>query len=186
MLVATRIRRGNILKLDDALYRVLDVKHVTPGKGHAHVQVKLRSLKDGNQRNERLNSGDKVEEAELESRTAQYLYEDGGKYHFMCQETYETIELDGELVGDATQLLLPDTMVELVQFEGATLGIHLPKTVELKVTETEPNFKGATAACQTKPATLETGLVVQVPPFVVAGDVVRVDTESLEYQERVR
>ncbi len=184
MILATQIRRGNILKLNGDLYRVLATKHVTPGKGHAHVQVKLRSLKDGNQRNERYNSSDKVEKAILETRPAEYLYEDGGTYHFMDNESYETIELSEEIVGDDALLLLPNTTVDLVVHDGHTLGIEMPKVVVLEVVETEPHMKGATAASQNKPAKLETGLVVQVPPFIKAGEKIRVDTESIAYIER--
>ena len=184
MILATRIRRGNILKIDGDLYRVMETKHVTPGKGHAHVQVKLRSLKDGNQRNERYNSSDKVEKAILETKPAEYLYEDGGVYHFMDNETYETVELHGDDIGDDTQFLLPNTTVDLVVHEGNTLGIELPKVVVLEVTETEPHLKGATATSQNKPATLETGLIVQVPPFIKVGEKLRIDTENVEYIER--
>lgn len=184
MILATQIRRGNILKIDGDLYRVMDRKHVTPGKGHAHVQVKLRSLKDGNQRNERYNSSDKVEKAILETRPAEYLYEDSGVYFFMDNESYETIELHEEMVGDDALLMLPNTTVDLVVHDGNTLGIELPKVVVLEVVETEPHMKGATAASQNKPAKLETGLVVQVPPFIKAGEKIRVDTENVAYIER--
>jgi len=186
MLVATRIRKGNILKIDGGLFRVMEVKHVTPGKGHAHVQVRLRNLKIGNQLEKRYNSGDKVEKAHLETRDAEFLYEADGSYCFMDSETYEQISLDADIIGDSVQLLLPNTPCQLVMHDGTTLGVELPKLVELEVTETTPSLKGATAAAQTKPATLETGLVIQVPPFITTGDKIRVDSESMAYVERAK
>jgi elongation factor P len=186
MLLATKVRKGNIILLDGELYSVMGTKHVTPGKGHAHVQLKLRSLSLGNQREERFNSSDRVEKAILETKPAEYLYEENGIYYFMDNETYEQIEIQADFVGDAAGYLLPNTTVSLTVHEGRTLGIELPKVVELTVVECPPNMKGATATAQTKPATMETGIIIQVPPFIAQGEKIRVDPESGEYVERVK
>jgi len=186
MLLATKIRKGNVLKINNELYRVMTIKHVTPGKGHAHVQVKLRSLSQGNQMEQRYNSSDKVEKAILETREAEFLYEAAGTYCFMDNESYESIELEKDFIGDDVDFLLPNTTVNLTVHDGNPIGIELPKTVILEVIECPPNMKGATATAQTKPATLETGIEIQIPPFVERGEKIKVDTESREYVERVK
>ena len=183
---ATQIRKGNVLKINDTLYRVLVMDHVTPGKGRAHVQTKLRALVDGTQSEMRFRSDEEVEKAFLETREMQYLYEDPDGYHFMDTGTYEQIHLSQEMLGDAVQYLLPNTMVMIQMHDGNPLGVELPPVVELTVVETQPGVKDATASAQRKPATMETGLVVQVPAFINEGEVLRINTTDGSYSERVK
>ncbi len=181
---ATRLRRGMLIKLHDHLYRVLELQHVTPGNKRGFVTSKLRNVRAGTLTDHKFSSGDFVERAMLDARKMQFLYADGEGYHFMDTETYEQIRLDAETLGDSTHYLLPDATITVELFEGSPVGIGLPLTVDLTVEETAPAIKGATASAQLKPARLETGLVVQVPPFIANGDKVRVNTETGEYQAR--
>lgn len=183
---ATDIRKGNILRINDVLYRVMRMDHVTPGKGRAHVQTKLRHLLEGTQTEMRFRSSDDVEKVALENKQMQYLYGDGDGYHFMDTETYEQIVLDEDQIGDAKDYIIPDTIVTVELFEERALGVELPPVVELKVVETMPGIKDATASAQRKPATLETGLVVQVPSFVEQDEVIRVNTADGSYSERAK
>ena len=183
---ATNIRKGNILRVDGALYRVMDMVHVTPGKGNAVVQTKLRNLIDGNQTDTRFRSSADVERVALETKQMQYLYHDGDNYHFMDTVTFEQVELQADKLGDTVNFLVPEATVMTEWFEGTAIGVELPPTVDLKVIETAPGIKGATAANQRKPATLETGLVVQVPPFIEAGEMIRVSTVDSTYSERAK
>lgn len=183
---ATNIRKGNILRVDGVLYRVMDMDHVTPGKGQAVVQTKLRNLIDGNQTDMRFRSNVDVEKVALETKQMQYLYHDGDDYHFMDTETFEQVHLTAEKLGNTTDFLVPEATVMTEWFEGTAIGVELPPTVDLKVIETAPGIKGATAANQRKPATLETGLVVQVPPFIEEGELIRVNTTDSSYAERAK
>ena len=183
---ATNIRKGNILRINGQLLRVLTMDHVTPGKGRAHVQTKLRNLADGTQSEVRLRSSDDVERVALESKQMQYLYADGDGYHFMDTENYEQVHLSGETLGDAVKYIVPDSMLTVEWFEGRPLGVDLPPTVDLRVVETMPGIKDATASAQRKPATLETGLVVQVPSFIEQDEVIRVSTVDASYSERAK
>lgn len=185
MITATRLRPGMMIIHDGELCRVLKVDHITPGKGKAHVQATVRNVKSGNSLPCRWNSDDKIERAFLEEHTMQYLYDDGERYHLMNTENYEQIEMDHEMFGDAIHYILPNMNVQVTFHEGQPVGLDLPQTVDLKVTEAAPALKGQTAQAQFKSCTVETGLEVQVPPFVKAGDVIRINTESGEYQERV-
>ena len=181
---ATRLRKGNLVKMNTALLRVLDVNHLTPGKGHGFVQARFRNIRTGALNDHKFRSEDSVERAMLDTRKMQFLYADGDTHHFMDTETYEQTHLTAETLGDAVNYLLSDSVITVQLFESEPVGIDLPLTVELVVRETTPAIKGATVSAQLKPATLETGLVVQVPPFVAVGDVIRVNTESGEYQGR--
>ena len=181
---ATRLRRGMLIKLHDSLFRVLELQHVTPGNKRGFVTSKLRNVRAGTLTDHKFSSGEFVERAMLDARQMQFLYADGDGYHFMDTETYEQIRLDAETLGDSTNYLLPDATITVELFEGSPVGIGLPLTVDLTVEETAPAIKGATASAQLKPARLETGLVVQVPPFIANGDKVRVNTETGEYQAR--
>lgn len=183
---ATNIRKGNILRIDRNLYRVMNMDHVTPGKGRAHVQTKLRKLQDGTQTEMRFRSTDDVEKVALESKEMQYLYSDGGGHHFMDTTSYEQAGLSEELLGDAIQYLVPNALVTMEWFEGQPIGVALPPTVELKVIETMPGIKDSTASAQRKPATLETGLIVQVPSFIEQDEVIRVSTIDGSYSERAK
>lgn len=186
MIDATKIRRGMIIKLEDQLYRVLDCQLITPGRWKAMVQTKLRNIKDGSQLEYRFRSEDRVEQAYLEEVEMVYLYRDGDDFYFMNLQTYEQIKLDAEAIGDGVNYLKPDLVLTIELYEGQPVGIKLPNTVDLTVVETEPMLKGATQSASSKPAKLETGLVIQVPQFIKEGDVIRVDTREDKYLERVK
>jgi elongation factor P len=181
---ATNIRKGNIIRVKGVLYRVLVMDHVTPGKGRAHVQTKLRNLTDGTQTEIRFRSEDDVEKVALETKMMQYLYSDNTGFHFMDTDTYEQVALTAETLGDTPQYIVPDSVIKMEWFEGTPVGIELPAAVDLKVVETMPGIKDATASAQRKPATMETGLVVQVPPFIEEGEVLRVSTVDGSYLGR--
>ena len=185
MIQATQVRKGMYIKHDGDLYRVVSTEHVTPGKGRGMVQAKIRQIKSGAIMDHRFRSGDRVDRVVLDEMEMEYLYQDGDTYHFMNGETYEQIGLSAETLGDAVPYLLPNIKLEVQFWEGQPIGFNPPQNVEMKVVETEPGIKGATASSVNKPATMETGLVVQVPPFINEGDVIRVDTSSGTYVERV-
>lgn len=183
-LAATRLRRGMIIKMDGELLRIHELEHKTPGNLRGFVRIKTRNLRSGTMQEQRLRSEDVVERAVLEEKTMQYLYSDGDGYHFMDTETYDQIHLSAEVLGDSVGFLKAE-MTITVEFYGVEpVGIELPQTVDLKVIETVPAIKGSTASAQLKPATLETGVVVQVPPFVGEGEIVRINTETGEYLSR--
>ena len=167
------------------LCRVLDLQHLTPGNKRGFVQCRLRNLRSGTLTDHKFRSEDDVERAVLNSRRMQFLYADGDGYHFMDTESFDQVQLTGETLGASVSYLLPEAVIVVELFDGDPVGIQLPLTVDLQVTETAPAIKGATASAQLKPAQLETGLVVQVPPFIANGDRVRVNTETGEYQSRV-
>ena len=173
-----------LIKLNDVLYRVMEVTHLTPGKGKAFVQSRMRNVRAGTLLDHKFRSVDVVERAVLDDREMQFAYRDGDTFHFMDLESYEQIEMRAETLGDSVNYLLPEATIKVSLFEGAAVGLDLPLTVDLRVEETAPAIKGSTANAQLKPARLETGLVVQVPPFVSAGDKVRVNTETGDYQSR--
>jgi len=181
---ATRLRKGMLIKVGENLFRVLELQHVTPGNLRGFVRVKLRNIRTGTLSDQKLRSEDEVERATLDEKSMQYLYRDGGSFYFMDTETYEQIALTDEVLGDAMNYLVAESVIEMEFYGSEPVGIELPQTVDLTVTETTPAIKGATASAQLKPATLETGLVVQVPPFVNQGDRVRINTETGEYQSR--
>lgn len=183
---AIQVRKGNVIEFRGELYRVTDAVHVTPGKGSAMMQVKMKRLSDGTNAEHRFRPDEAVEKATVITKEYQYLYRDGNLFYFMDLETYEQIHLDTEMLGDAEYYLLPETIVQIQFYEGQPIGVELPPAVELKVTETEPSLKGATVSSSYKPATVETGLVVQVPPFINIGDVIRVDTRDGKYLDRVK
>jgi elongation factor P len=181
---ATRLRKGNLIKMGTDLCRVLDLHHLTPGNKRGHVLAKLRDIRSGRLLDHKFRSEDDVERATLDEREMQFLYRDGDMYNFMDTSSYEQIHLSAEVLGDSAMYLLPEMLINVEFYETEPVGIHLPLTVDLKVTDTVPGIKGATAAAQVKPATVETGLVVTVPAFVNTGDTVRVNTETGEYLSR--
>jgi elongation factor P len=183
---AIQIRKGNVLDYQGDLYRVAEMEHVTPGKGQALVQITMKRLRDGVKIDNRFRPDEAVEKAALFTRNYQYLYQDGDDYVFMDQENYEQIHLSLDLLGDDAYYLLPSTVVQLLMYENAPIGVELPGVVELKVVETDPNLKGATVSSSYKPAKLETGLTIQIPPFIEVGEVIRVDTSSGRYLERAK
>lgn len=181
------IRPGYVIKYNNHLYRVMTAMHRTPGKGKAFLQAKLRKLSDGTQTEVRFRADEEVERAELEQADMEYLYDDPTGYCFMNCETYEQIFLEESMLTDAKKYLLPNTVVQVESCEGKPIGVSFPdKVVNLKITETDPPLKGATASGTGKPATLETGLVVTVPQFIEVGETVRVSTTTGEYLERVK
>jgi len=186
MINATQIRRGMIIKLDGNLYRVLEAVHITPGRWKAMVQTKLRSLKEGTLLNHRFRSEDRVDQAYLEDVEMQFLYMSGQDAVFMNLENYEQIRLEPEIIGDGTNYLVPNIVFKIELYEGKPVGVEPPLTVDMKVIKTEPFLKGATQSASYKPATLETGLTVTVPPFINEGDVIRVDTREDKYIERAK
>jgi elongation factor P len=183
----SQVRKGMVIVGDDGqLYAVVDRDLNTPGNWRAILQLKLKNLKTGSITINRVRPQDKVEQAYLDKREMQYIYQDGDGYVFMDTETFDQMTLDRELVGDLMLYMKEGNKAQVVLYEGKALSIDLPATVELKVVETEPSVKGATAAAQFKPATLETGLKITVPPFVGIGEMIAVDTRSGEYLSRVK
>jgi elongation factor P len=181
---ATRLKKGMLVKIDQDLFRVLELQHVTPGNLRGFVRVKFRNIRSGNLSDQKLRSEDTLDRATLEEREMQYLYKDGDSFHFMDTTSYEQSHIAAEVLGDSMNYLIPEATIK-VEFYGAEpVGIELPPTVDLKVEDTAPGIKGATASAQVKPARLETGLVVSVPPFVNTGDSIRVSTETGEYLSR--
>jgi len=183
---ATQIRKGNIVRIDGRLYKIMNMDHVTPGKGRAHIQTKLRNLLEGTQTEKRFRSDEDIEKVVIETKQMQYLYSDGDGYHFMDTTTYDQVALTKDTLGNAVQYLIPESTLNLEWFEGNAIGVDLPPVVELKVVETPPGVKDATASAQRKPAKMETGLVVQVPSFINEGEVIRVNTTDASYSERAK
>jgi len=186
LIPATQLRVGMLIKYQNDLYRMTQVVHVTPGNWRGMVQTKMRNIRTGNQTENRFRSEDKVDRVTMEQHEMEFLYEAGGDYHFMNTENYEQIALTDEILGDATKYLKPNMGVSIEFYEGKPMGISLPKTVDLAVTETAPGLKSATVTNALKPATTETGLVVQVPNFIDTGEVIRVDTDTGEYLSRAK
>jgi elongation factor P len=185
MLDSGELRKGLVIELDGHLYYILDYRHIKVGRGSAQVRLKLRDVKAGHTIERTFQAGERFRRVRLESHSAQYLYQDGELYYFMDQENFEQIPLVAEQLGEALNYLREGLMLQIATHEGQPLGVELPITVDLRVTETPPSFKGDTAQGGSKPAVLETGITVQVPFFVETGDVIRVDTRSGEYLERV-
>jgi len=183
---ASEMKKGQTVKVDGRLYAIVDFQHVKLGKGGAIYQTKLKSLADGTIRNIRIRSEETIEEAFLDKRTFEYLYSSGGEHILMDISSYDQISLDDEAFGDGQKYLKPNTQLQLSIYQGRPVVVELPNTVDLEVAETAPEIRGATATNQNKPATLETGLIVQVPPFIKVGDIVRIDTRSGEYLTRAK
>jgi elongation factor P len=184
MIQATQLKRGMVIVHDGQLYRVLETLHKTPGNLRGFVQAKMRNLKSGSQVEHRFRSVDMAERAILDESEMEFLYQDGDMYHFMNNETFEQMGLSEEVLGDAVGYLIPNIKLKVEMYEGRPVGIELPLTVEMKVMETEPAIKGASVSNVGKPAKMETGLVVNVPPFINEGDVIRIDTATGAYIER--
>jgi len=183
MISATELRRGVIVELDGKLYQVMDYQHVKQ-KRTALARVKLRDVQGGHTFERTFQSSEKLVRARLELRDVQYLYGEGDLHHFMDQETFEQASLNTEQLGEAINYMKEGMSLQLSTYKGDIIGVELPVAVELEVTDTEPGFKGDTATAGTKPATMETGITVQVPLFVNQGDVIKVDTRTGEYLER--
>jgi len=181
---ATRLKKGMLVKIENDLFRVLELQHVTPGNLRGFVRVKFRNIRSGSLSDQKLRSEDSVERATLDEREMQYLYQDGDSYYFMDTGSYEQIHISSEALGESVNYLKPEMTIQVEFYGSEPVGIELPQTVDLKVLDTVPGIKGATASNQIKPAKLETGLVVSVPPFINNGDVVRVSTDTGEYLSR--
>jgi len=183
---ASEMRKGQTVTIDGKLYAIVDYQHVKLGKGGAVFQTKLKSLTDGSIQNIRLRAEEQVEEAYLDKRTYEYLYSSGSEHILMDTTTYDQISLDDDAFGDGPKYLKANSRLQVSMYEDKPVIVTLPNTVDLEVTDTPPEIKGATATNQNKPATLETGMIVQVPPFVKVGEMIRVDTRTGEYVTRVK
>ncbi len=181
---ANDLRPGMVIKHNNELYSIFRAEHRTPGNLRAFVQARMRNLRSGAMIDHRFRSEDNVERAIIDETQMQYLYADGDSYYFMNTENYEQLHMPKEVVGDRAQYLVPDVTLAVTFYEGRPIDIALPPTVDLKVVETEPGIKGGSATNVGKPAKLETGLVVQVPPFISEGETIRVDTSAGTYLER--
>ncbi|CAN5849868.1 elongation factor P [soil metagenome] len=179
------LRKGIAIELDGELWQIMDYHHIKMGRGSAQVRIKLRNVKRGQTVERSFQAGEKWPRAFLEKRPVQFLYRDGDDFHFMDTQSYEQFALSAGQLGDAAGYLVEGMTLDRTSHESETIGVELPISVELKVTHTEPGFAGDTQSGARKPATLDTGLVVQVPIFVEEGDVIRVDTRTGEYQTRV-
>jgi elongation factor P len=178
------MKKGMLIKIGQDLFRVLELQHVTPGNLRGFVRVKFRNIRTGTLADQKLRSEDFVDRATLDEREMQYLYRDGDAFHFMDTASYEQLHIDAEALGENVNYLIPDALIKVEFYGTEPVGIELPQTVDLVVEDTAPGIKGATASNQIKPARLETGLVVNVPPFVNNGDKIRVNTETGEYLSR--
>jgi len=179
------LKPGNAVRLDNQLYVVRSTEHVKPGKGPAYVQAKLKTVPGGSITDKRFRAAEEVEQVDLDRREMEYLYADASGYVFMDNETFEQVTLDGDLVADAMQYLKPNTNMNVLFYEGNPISYELPSVVDLQVTDTAPQPKGATATNQLKEAELETGLKTRVPPFIDVGETVRINTEDASYVSRV-
>ncbi len=185
MISTGELRKGVAIELDGDLWQILDYHHIKMGRGSAQVRIKLRNIKRGQTVERTFQAGEKWPRAQLDRRPIQFLYRDGNDFHFMETESYEQFSLTADQLSDAVQYLKEGMMLDRTSYEGETIGVELPVTVDLQVVQTEPGFAGDTATGARKSATLDTGLTIQVPLFVSEGDMVRVDTRTGEYQTRL-
>lgn len=184
MISVNDFKTGLTVEIDGGIWRVVDFQHVKPGKGAAFVRTKLKNLRNGNIQEKTFRAGEKVGRAQIDNRKMQYLYESGGSHVFMDTETYEQVELPTEQIEEELNYLLENSVCNIIMYGAETIGVDLPHTVTLEVEETEPGIKGDTASGGSKPATMETGLVVQVPFFVNAGDKLIINTDDGSYSSR--
>ena len=181
---ATQMRPGMIIKHNNDLHSVFSVEHRTPGNLRAFIQAKLRNLRTGAMFEHRFRSADAIDRINVDEELMEYLYADGTDYYFMNTENYEQLHLTRDTLGDAVDYLIPNLQIKVEFYDGRAVGVELPQTVDLTVVETEPGLKSATASSVTKPAKTETGLIVQVPPFINEGEKIRVDTAEGAYLSR--
>jgi len=184
MITSGELKKGITIELDGKLYQALDYQHIKVGRGSAMVRLKLKDIRAGHTIEKTFQASEKFKRARLESRSVQYLYNDGDLYYFMDKENFEQIPLNSDQLGDAMNYIKEGSSLEITSYNGELVGVELPITVELAVTETGPGFKGDTATAGTKPATLETGITIQVPLFINTGDTIKVDTRTGNYIER--
>ena len=184
MIDAGELKKGIAITIDGQLYQVLDYQHIKIGRGSAQVRLKLRDVRGGHTTERVFQASEKFARAFLERRPVQYLYHDSGLYHLMDTETYDQIQLDKAKLGDTLNYLKEGLNLQVLTYKGETIGVELPVSVELKVAETGPGFKGDTASAGSKPAKMETGITIQVPFFINTGDTIKVDTRTGQYLER--
>ena len=185
MVSTSDLRKGIAIELDGELWQILDYHHIKMGRGSAQVRIKLRNIKRGQTVERTFQAGDKWPRAYLDKRQVQFLYRDGDDFHFMDTDSYDQFVLNAAQLDDVVLYLKDGMMLDRTSYEGETIGVELPITIDLLVTDTEPGFAGDTQSGARKPATTETGLVVQVPIFVEEGDTIRVDSRTGEYQTRL-
>ncbi|AFS78380.1 elongation factor P [Gottschalkia acidurici 9a] len=185
MISAGDFRKGQTFEMDGDVYQVIDFQHVKPGKGAAFVRTKIRDIMHGGTKEVSFNPSDRYPKAHIETKEMQYLYTDGELYHFMDTETYEQMPLEHQQVEDAIRYIRENDNVVIRFYKGKAFDVQAPNFVELEVTHTEPGIKGDTATGATKPATVETGAIIQVPLFVNIGDVIKIDTRTDDYLSRV-
>ncbi len=185
MISTSDLRKGAAIELDGELWQILDYHHIKMGRGSAQVRITLRNIKRGQTVDRSFQAGTKWPRASMEKRPIQFLYRDGDDYHFMDTDTYDQFQLSTELLGDIAPYLKDGMTLDRTSYQGETIGVELPISVDLQVVASEPGFAGDTQSGAKKPATLETGLVVQVPLFINEGDTIRIDTRTGEYQTRV-
>ncbi len=184
MISAGDFRNGVTFEMDGNVYQIVEFQHVKPGKGAAFVRTKLKNVITGAVVEKTFRPTEKMEKAHVERKDMQYSYTDGDLYYFMDQETFDMIPIGADKVGDSLKFVKEEMICKILSYKGEVFGIEPPTFVELQVTETEPGFKGDTATGATKPATLETGAVINVPLFINEGEMIRVDTRTGEYMER--
>lgn len=180
------LKKGLKIEIDGTPYRIVEYQHVKPGKGPAFVRAKIKSFLDGRVIEKTFHAGDKCEEPNIEEKTMQYLYHDGDHFQFMDSNNYEQMALSDNQVGDVAKWMKEGINVSVLFHNNKAISVDLPQVVELLITETTPNFKGDTSSSSKKPATLETGAIVQIPFHVLEGDTIRINTESGEYLEKVK
>ncbi len=185
MISTGELRKGVAIELDGDLWQILDYHHIKMGRGSAQVRITLRNVKRGQTIERSFQAGTKWPRAQLDRRPVQFLYRDDNDFHFMDNDTYDQFHLTAEQLGDTAPYLMDGMTLDRTSYQGETIGVELPVTVDMRVAETEPGFAGDTQTGARKPATTETGLVVQVPIFVETGDTIRIDTRTGEYQTRI-
>jgi elongation factor P len=185
MISTGELKKGVAIELDGELWQILDYHHIKMGRGSAQVRITLRNIKRGQTVERSFQAGTKWPRASMEKRPVQFLYRDGSDFHFMDNDTYDQFTLTTEQLGEAAQFLKDGMTLDRTSYQGETIGVELPVTVDLEVVETEPGFAGDTQSGARKPAQTESGLIVQVPIFVEPGDTIRIDTRTGEYQTRV-
>ncbi len=183
---AIGVRKGMVLLIDDTPCKVMEFRHITPGKGNAVVQTRVRNLLTGSSFDHRFRSSESVERVTLEQHEMEYLYSDGEHHHFMNTENFEQISMSEEDLGDATPWLMPGLKIQVEFYESMPIGVELPGSLDLTITETDPPLKGATVSNSNKPATLENGVTITVPPFITQGEKIRVNPTEAKYIERVK
>jgi len=185
MFDAGELRKGITIEMDGGLYRIVDYQHIKIGRGSAQVRLKLKDLRAGHTIERTFQASERFNRARLERRNVQYLYNESGLYYFMDNESFEQTPISADLLGDALNYLKEDMSIDMLTYQDEPVGVEMPVAVGLKVVETGPGFKGDTATAGNKPATLETGIVIQVPMFINNDDIVKVDTRTGEYLERI-